>query len=399
MVNDYIRDKQIHFLKSFSYQSECSVLSGSIPVWRIGWAGNEQYMAVEMELTDVTIKLADLCKTYSRIRSKVNIQYAFTDTEPEKLSFICKAEARNPSDPTIGAIWVAEADMDSSISNEILALAYPSLLKQMLISNEKAIDFIIAELNYPLLQIEGLPVACNIPAFQHISSKDIIAVLCMINKTSELPARQFDTSLLNGHRYGYILKQNVLMKYILLHQLPGIFKLKSGSFICSDDSCIVNNGKLTIRTIRVGAIDYDIKSDYFKLRFIGDILDLSINGFCNITGLTDAYISYSFHAKRQGVFSNEGSPKVVFEKIPGQNDEFHSQEHIPEWEKIIAGIFTFGLFTLITELITDAIADEAKKLFLSLNLNGEMGGYGITWSNMSIPFTDGGFQSNFFMRT
>lgn len=399
MLNEHIHAEHIAFLESFSYNSKGSSLSGSIPTWRIGWAGNEQYMAIEMELIDVTIKLANYCETYPRIRSTVNIQYAFAEKTPNKLGFICKTEGKSSSDPTIGAIWIAQADMNASITNAILAIAYPALLKQMMITNAKDIDFVIAELNEELLKIERLPIVCSIPAFQRLSSKDVIAVLCMTEKTSDLPARQFDISMLKDHKYGYILKQNVLMKHILLHQVPNILRLKSGGFICTDEGCIVNKGELTIRTIRVGAIDYHIKSDFFNLHFIGDVLDLSINGTCAITGLKDAYISYSFHAKRKGVFHNAGNPRISFEKISGQGDKFHSEEHIPEWEKIIAGIFTLGLFTLITELIMDAIADETKQLFLNLNLNGHMGGYGITWSNLKFPFTDGGFQTNFFMRT
>ena len=399
IVNEYIRTEQIPFLKSFSYQSEGGSLLGSIPIWRIGWAGNEQYMAVEMELTNVTIKLADYCETYPHIRSTVNIQYAFMEDAPDKLGFICKMEAQSPSDSSIGAIWVTEADMDDSITNDILALAYPSLLKKMLIANEKNIDFVIAELNDELLKMEGLPVACNVPAFQRLNSKDVVAVLCMTEQTSNLPTRQFDPSLLDGYRYGYILKQSVLMKRILLYEVPGILGLKSGSFICDNESCIVNDGELIIRTVRVGAIDYDIKANFFNLPFIGDVLDLSINGTCDITGLADSYISYPYHAKRQGVFHNDGTPQVVFEKIPQQDDEFHSEKHIPTALEIVAGIFTAGLFNLITKLITDAIVDEVRKLFTGLNLNGKMGGYGITWSNLNIPFSDGGFQTNFFMRT
>ena len=189
------------------------------------------------------------------------------------------------------------------------------------------------------------------------------------------------------------------MKRILLYEVPDILGLKSGKFTCNDEGCIANDGELFIRTVRVGAIDYDIKSDFFNLRFIGDVLDLSINGTCDITGLADSYISYTYHAKRQGVFHNDGTPQVVFEKIPQQDDEFHSEKHIPTALEVLAGIFTAGLFNLITELITDAIVDEVKKLFTGLNLNGEMGGYGITWSNLNIPFSDGGFQANFFMRT
>lgn len=197
-----------------------------------------------MELRNVTIKLANYCATYPKIKSIVNIQYAFAEKAPEKLGFICKTEATSSSDPTIGAIWVTQADLDASITNEILAIAYPSLLKQMLIANEKNIDFVIAELNEELLKIEGLPVVCSIPAFQRLGSKDVIAVLCMTEKTSDLPVRQFDNTLLNDHQYGYILKQNVLMKQILLYQVPNILGLKSGSFICTDEGCIVNNGKL-----------------------------------------------------------------------------------------------------------------------------------------------------------
>lgn len=132
IVNDHIRAERIPFLKSFIYQSKGGSLSGSIPVWRIGWAGNEQYMAIEMELKNVTIECANYSENYPVIRSTVNIQYAFAEKASNKLGFICKSEATSSFDPTIGAIWVAQADMDAAITNEILAIAYPSLLNSTL---------------------------------------------------------------------------------------------------------------------------------------------------------------------------------------------------------------------------------------------------------------------------
>ena len=41
--------------------------------------------------------------------------------------------------------------------------------------------------------------------------------------------------------------------------------------------------------------------------------------------------------------------------VAGSDDEFHSDKHIPLWIEITAGVFTFGLFTMISELIGSEI--------------------------------------------
>lgn len=399
VINEYIRTQKIPFLKNFVYKSGDNLFSGNILTWSIDWAGNEKYMAIEMELTDVTIKYLTYCETYPIIKSKVKIQFAFAEDEPNKLKFICRSEAKSFPDPTIGAIWIDEADIDASITNSLLAVVYPELLNRMLIENEQNIEFVIAELDNTLLEVENLPIMCSVPSFQCLDSKVVIAMLCMTEKVQDLPAYQFDTSLLQGYSCGYILKKEVLIKRILFPYISSNLGLKSGSLQCTSEGNIINNGTLTFTTVRAGAVDYDVKSDYFNLRFIGDVLDLSINGNCPIKGLSGAYISYTFHAKRQGLFRIENGNSIVsFNEIDKEKDEFHSGVHIPDWEMIISNIFTFGLLDFIVNQISDTITEKMKCFFRSLNLNGGMGGYGVTWSKQKLSFTSGGLQTNLFMR-
>lgn len=398
-INDYIRSQKIPFLKSFYYALGEFIFSGKILTWSLKWADNEIYMGIEMFLTDVTIKCDEYSETYPKIKSSVNIQFAFTENEPNKLKFICREEAKSFQDTTIGAIWVNENDVESAITNPIFANAYRKLLTGMLIENEKNIEFILAELDKSLLNIENLPIKFSVPSFQNLKTKVVIAMLCMTEEVKALPAYQFDTSLLQGFSCGYILKREVFMKHILFPYISNNIGFKAGKLQFASDGSIFNSGIITLLTVRAGAIDYDVMSDFFKIQFIGDVLDLSINGTCPIKGLTDAYISYTFHAKRKGVFKMvEGFPLVCFEKIEGQDDEFHSGIHIPDWEKILSGVLTFGLLELIADLIADTITSKMKNFLKNMNLNGKMGGYGVKWSKQDSNFTSGGFQTNLFMR-
>ncbi len=116
------------------------------------------------------------------------------------------------------------------------------------------------------------------------------------------------------------------------------------------------------------------------------------------TGLADSYISYTFHAVRSPHFTPEGGGKVRFNPIAGKEDEFHSDKHIPLWIEITAGIFTFGLFTMISELIGNEIQSRVKNMMNEIHYNGDEGGYFLTWANADLRFTDGGYASNIYMR-
>lgn len=397
VINKHILTTRISFLKTFIYHTNAGTISGTIPTWSIGWAGNEIYMAVDMQLADVKIRVGEVEKIYPSIRSIVNIQYAFQQNRAEELVFAVKREAISKDDSTFGAIWIENADVDKVITDDLLANAYPGLLKKALINHESDIDVVLASLKKDLLKVEGLSVVHYAPAFQKLNNKIIVAILCMVEKTSTVPTKQFDTDLLQNSDYGYILKKEIFMKHILQPKLPEMFEVKSGKFTCTPEGCIVNDGVLVLRSITVGAIDYEVKADYFTLQFIGDVLDLTINGKCDITGLTDSYVTYSYHAQRQGIYKNSES-KIVFEKIRGIQDEFHSSRHIPLWVEIIAGITTLGLFTLITQIISDLIQERVEKFFRQFDFNGKMGGYGSIWNNIEMKFSNGGFKNNFYLQ-
>ena len=60
LINRNIRERKMAFLGAFDYKN--GTLCAEIPEFQIGWAGNEQYMAVDLTLRDVRISVKSEAK-------------------------------------------------------------------------------------------------------------------------------------------------------------------------------------------------------------------------------------------------------------------------------------------------------------------------------------------------
>lgn len=396
IINRHIISNGIPLIKEFSYKHEAGTLSGSIPTFQIGWAGNEQYMELNITLRNVCISYSGISEKYDKIQSIVHMQYAFKDNE--NVGFICKTIASRRGDSAPGAIWVENADVNGTIKDQLTQNVFSSLLGKALIQNEQNISFVIANLNTHFFEPIGINIEKRVPAFQRLGNENVMAVMCMTTKVSPEPSRQFSPELLSGFDYGYILRREVFINQMLFPNIRSLINIDSGNFKISGEDAIINNGTIYIKSIKIAATHYQMKADLLKLQFAGDILHLHMNGKTDFTGLTDSYITYSFHAKRKPVFSGGETQKVVFEKIAGCNDEFHSDKYIPLWIEIISGIFTFGLFNLISGIFSSEIQDRTGSMFNNINFNGNNEGYAVKWANLSLKFTDGSLLHDFYMR-
>lgn len=393
-LNRQIREQGIAFLDEFDYQN--GKLRASIPEFQIGLAEGDKYMAVDLKLQDVSLKLGGISERHAVVKSKVYLQYCFTSQT--HIKFVCKAIAANKRDITFGAVWVENADVEGVIQDEDLRDALTTILAKALIEQEYKIGVVLANLKKKFFEPLGITLFKCVPAFQNLDGVPVMAVMCMTQDTAAEPSRQFSPELLSSYDYGYIMRREVFLEKFLLPHMRRILRIESGNFKVFQGNSIVNDGNVFLKTVRVGAIDYPVYAWLIKLQFDGDYLHLLVEGTADFTGLADSYISYTFHAVRKPAFSPSDGGKVSFEPIPQTPDEYHSDKHIPLWIEITAGIFTMGLFSLISELIGKEIQDKTRDLFRSIHFNGSDGGYAVTWANADMAFNDGGYAGNFYMR-
>lgn len=397
IINKYIASQKIPFISNLEYQSASGKLCASIPFFSIGWSGNEQYMALKLVLKNVEISAAGITEKHEEIKAIVHLQFGFKNKE--EISFICTTEASKKWDSQNGAIWIEEADLESRIENEILRDVFPSFLVKALIQNSDQINFVLAKLNYDFFDIRGIEILKKVPSFQKLEGECVLAVLCMTSKIGNEPPRYFSPQLLLEYDYGYIFRRQVFLKHLLLPNIGSVLEIEKGKFKLEGQDSIVNDGRIQLKTIKVSATSYVIKATMIKIQLIGDNLHVQIEGKSDITGLTDSYVSYGFHAVRKGHFEKLNSEeKIVFKALPETPDEFYSSKHIPLWIEITAGIFTLGLFSLISECISDEIRGKIAENLKEIQYNGQDGGYSIEWKGLDTSFCDGGFEENFYMR-
>ncbi len=394
MINREIREKKIAFLDSFDYKG--GTLTASIPEFQIGWAGNEQYMAVDLTLENVTINFAGVAEQHDTMKSRVQMQFCFKDEE--NVGFVCKSLAEHQGDVSFGAIWVENADMTGVIEDETLQDAFGTILGRALIEQESKIGVVLANLKKSYFQPLGIEIHQSVPAFQDLGGTPVMAVMCMTKQTSSEPSRQFSTELLSGYDFGYIMRREVFLEKFILPDIKTLLNISSGNFKLYDRDSIINDGSVHMTTVNVAGTNYKVMADLLKLQFQGDHLHLLVEGTADFTGLADSYISYSFHAVRQPSFSTEDGGRVSFVPIEGCDDSFHSDKHIPLWIEITAGIFTFGLFNMISEIFYNEIQSKVKNMMNQIHYNGKDGGYFLTWADTQLRFNDGGYASNFYMR-
>lgn len=394
LLNQKIQEQKTAFLGAFNYKN--GMLCAEIPEFQIGWSGNEQYMAVELTLRNVKINVGGISEEHDRILSRAHLQFCFKDEQ--NVGFVCKTVAESSSDVRFGAVWIENADITGELQSEVLQNSFGTVLARALIEQEKQIAIVLAKLNTDYFRPLDISVYKSVPAFQNLDKTPVMAVMCAVREMGKEPSRQFSPELLQGFDFGYIMSRRVFLEKFILPRVPQLFNISGGNFRVLDDNSIVNDGSVYISTIRVGATDYTIQANLIKLQFVGDHLHLLVDGTVDFTGLADSYISYTFHSVRSPRFSPENGGKVYFAPIAGSSDEFHSDKHIPLWIEITAGIFTFGLFTMISEIIGNEIQSRVKNMMNDIHYNGKEGGYFLTWANSSLQFTDGGYASNIYMR-
>lgn len=353
-------------------------------------------MAVELTLRNVRINVGGITEEHDRINSMAHLQFCFKDEH--NVGFVCKTLAEQSGDVQFGAVWIENADITGEIKNEILQDSFGTVLARALIEQESRISIVLAKLNADYFQPLGISVRKSVPAFQNLGGTPVMAVMCMVRQTEKEPSRQFSPQLLQGFDFGYIMSRRIFLEKFILPCVPRLLNIRSGNFKMLDDNSIVNEGSIFVSKIKVAATNYTIQASLIKLQFVGDYLHLLVEGTVDFTGLADSYISYTFHSVRSPCFTQENGGRVYFTPVAGSDDEFHSDKHIPLWIEITAGVFTFGLFTMISELIGNEIQSRVKNMMNDIHYNGEDGGYFLTWANTSLRFTDGGYSSNIYMR-
>lgn len=190
LINRNIREREMAFLGAFDYKN--GTLCAEIPEFQIGWAGNEQYMAVDLTLRNVRISVGGITEEHDQIRSRAHLQFCFKDEK--NVGFVCKTLAESSGDVRFGAVWIENPDVTGEIKEEILQDSFGTILARALIEQESRIPIVLAKLNADYFQPLGISVCKSVPAFQNLDGTPVMAVMCAVRQTEKEPSRQFSRS-------------------------------------------------------------------------------------------------------------------------------------------------------------------------------------------------------------
>jgi len=207
--------------------------------------------------------------------------------------------------------------------------------------------------------------------------------------------------LRDGDDSGFLLSGTQFLKNVLLPALPNSYQGSNASEFKMSADMIVNNGDISLEQIKVGLIWYPPKINALRISIANNTILTEVAGRCDITGLTDAYVSFSVRSQNQVQFLAGPPPALSFLADP--NKVVDTGVSIPAWEQGL-GALTSGLLNAITGAVSLSIE---RSLVSEASGNGAgtriydalLGAALVRWQgSAAVPLTDGGLLDNLYMR-
>jgi len=409
-INRQLAKNADKYIETFYYEDDAIEVSGTFGTWRLTPGGSPTLLQFETPIKKGSCTIKSTNKTYTLDNAvpQLQLQLSFIDGDDGRskdLKFNCSIVGTKPNDSTPGAVTVLNPDSTGALAKEdpdglAADLLKPALAKA-LIANKDKLSFVFASVLTAAPQDSGwLSIREVVYAYQQDVSDELgnFAVLGMLTETDvSSQSHVYDTSLLRpGDDFGFILSGLQFMKNIVLPKMPSAYKGSNASEFRMSGSSIVNNGDVHLDQVKYGLIWYPPYINDLTVSINGGSIRTVAAGRCDITGLADAYVTFSVTSSNASKFNPSG-PSVSFEKDPDK-DVTHSK-HIPWWEEFL-GVFTLGILNAVVAIvgtgIEDSVASAASETGISA---GSMGAALVTWPGQgALKFDDGGLLDNFYMR-
>lgn len=319
-----------------------------------------------------------------------------------QLAFNLTTKGTHLGDTTAGAVTPVSVTDPQGHLDSVASAVFEDVIADVLIANKSKINFVFATINPapPGAQSWLAPKRWNYYYQQPASGPAVLCVLSVLTDR-ELPSTPaFDSSVLSqpGDVFMILSKAQFLEHGVL----PGL-KTAYGS----NDFAITtmfgmpmihNTANISTKTASWGADTYYPYLESIVLAVDGSSVTTSISGRCDITGLANAYVTFSGTKSAASTYT-PGTGVLSFAKPSGKID---TARHIP-WYDWVLGALSGGVgiaiidsvMAAVTSTVTDAVGDA-----VSSTGDAALGKLAIntcSWAGSSVTPTAGGLSGAFWM--
>lgn len=419
-INRQLAQNAGSLIQSFNYEDAAVKISGQFGAWQIVPGGSGPLLQFVTPITKGTVQFKTIDNVtipldgaVPLVQMQLCLPKGRTQSVLRSLVFNCTTSGKKNGDTTPGAVTVINPDT-SGVLNKLPEAEKPEAamaaallqtgLQNVFLQNVNQLNFVFANvLPVPVGQNADwlTPVNATYCYQQPIdNSLGGIAILGMLDNTSidTLP-RTFDTSLLAGKDFGFILSARAFMKNVILQALPGAFQGNCNpyDFNLNPDNTITLREQFNLNSVRVGLIDYTPTVDDVKYEITDQSMRCYVHTNTDITGLTQAYVTNSVSSNNQSAF-NVGTRTLSFQNDPNMSTT--QDKHIPCWEEI-AGALTFGVMNAVVACISLAIEDAVGDMTSSKTAQslGNIAPGLVSWSGQqNVNINAGGLSDNVYMQ-
>jgi hypothetical protein len=415
-VNELLALHTSKFIDSFNYKDEQGVaFSGTFGPWRIVRDGSDSLLNFEISIASgiLTTPLDSTPIDLAGVVPVMQLQLSFiedqTAANTQALVFNLTTPGQRPGDTTPGAVTTITTDTTGLLkARDTTGLATTMLhdaLPKLLIANRAQLAFVFASVNL----VPPDAASCLAPKrFVYHYDQPVatggafLAILASVTDrdVSNLK-RAIDPALLAGpYDLFFLLAPGLFLQSLILPSLPPSFGhgATSGNFLYSAGQ-IINNGRLGIDGKKVGLITYYPSVDSLSIKVDADDLLSVASGSFDITGLTDAYVTFSV-TTRNSLTYDTSSQSIQLNGDPSPSRSY--DKHVPWWEYVVSGIggpIIIAVVDIVIATVTNAVASS---------VGGSLGGNlsVATMATQTIDFNgldrfnvkDAGLADGFYMR-
>ncbi|WP_296943295.1 TULIP family P47-like protein [uncultured Massilia sp.] len=377
-INKRLVQEADKLITSFDYEDAVVRLTGTFGPWQIvpgGGGALLQFVTPIVHGTALFKTIDNATIPLDGAVPLVQMQLALPKGKSQaimrSLVFNCTTAGKQKGDTTPGAVTVVSPDISGTLNKlpeaqrEEAALGAALLatgLGRVFVANAAQLGFVFADvLPVPTGQNADwlTPVSCAY-AYQEHDDDTLggIAILGVLDNspTDALP-RDFDTRLLQGKDFGFVLSARSFMRNVILPSLPAAFRgnCQPVDLRLNQDNTIGLAEGFSLDAVRVGLIDYTPQVTDLRYEIDDASMRCYVATTTDITGLSQAYVTNSVTSNNPAVF-DPGTRTLTFQNDPHMATTQDS--HIPCWEKVIGGL-TLGIMNVVIEAVSLAIENSA----------------------------------------
>jgi hypothetical protein len=337
MIQQVMKIKQV----TFNYHSTRMDAGGTFGSWKISAGGSSDFINIKVPFQTGNISFGGQKINLAGVTPLIQLNLDLLENSLYKptanLSFDYKSLANSTNSLNPRSVIVIDPDVTSKLP-PIEAAIISSFLGECIEKNKELLAYIFT------LFINPSPVKWLTPksiAYTYLPGSSgksgSLAVLGLteVTNTSTLP-KQVDHALLSGaYDFYYFVSSATYLRAIILPSLAKTYGngTSINSFKMAKNS-IQNNGNINTKSHKWGLITYHPVINDLQIEINNNAIVTNASGKYNITGLANAYVSFTIHTSNTSKF-DATSKELTFEKDPNPMTSY--SKHIPIYDSI-AGV-------------------------------------------------------------